>query len=145
MNILGILSAILAAALASLPAAAQQQTVEGVVVNLGIINAISAEHSDAQHGVHKGGHGGGMEHVLVSLADEKGGARIGDAEVTIEVRDPKGVVQKKSAMAMMTAGFPDYSEVFEFGWSGRYVVTVLVKRKGAAKPVRARFAINRVI
>lgn len=145
MNILGILSAILAAALASLPAAAQQQTVEGVVVNLGIINAISAEHSDAQHGVHKGGHGGGMEHVLVSLADEKGGARIGDAEVTIEVRDPKGVVQKKSAMAMMTAGFPDYSEVFEFGWSGRYVVTVFVKRKGAAKPVRARFAINRVI
>ena len=145
MNVPGILSAILAAALASLPAAAQQQTVEGVVVNLGIISAISAEHSDAQHGVHKGGHGAGMEHVLVSLSDEKGGSRIGDAEVTIEVRDPKGSVQKKPAMAMMTAGFPDYSEVFEFGWSGRYLVTVLVKRKGAAKPVRARFAINRVI
>ena len=145
MNVLGILSAILAAALASLPAAAQQKTVEGVVVNLGIINAISAEHSDAQHGVHKGGHGGGMEHVLVSLSDEKGGSRIGDAEVSIEVRNPKGAVQKKPAMAMITAGFPDYSEVFEFGWSGRYLVTVLIKRKGAAKPVRARFAINRVI
>ena len=145
MNVLGILSAILAAALASLPAAAQQKTVDGVVVNLGIISAISAEHSDAQHGVHKGGHGGGMEHVLVSLADEKGGSRIGDAEVSIEVRNPKGAVQRKSAMAMTTAGFPDYSEVFEFGWSGKYLITVLVKRKGAAKPVRARFAINRVI
>lgn len=145
MNVFGILSAILAAALASLPAAAQQKTVDGVVVNLGIINAISAEHSDAQHGVHKGGHGGGMEHVLVSLVDERGGSRIGDAEVTIEVRNPKGAVQKKPAIAMMTAGFPDYSEVFEFGWSGKYLITVLVKRKGATKPVRASFAINRVI
>jgi hypothetical protein len=23
---------------------------------------------------------------------------------------------------MVTAGFPDYSEVFDFGWSGKYVV-----------------------
>lgn len=140
-----ILSAILAAALVAVPASAQQmKTVDGVVINLGILNAIAAEHSDAQHGVHKGGHGSGMEHVLVSLA-EKGGARIGDAEVTIEVRNPKGAVQKKQAAAMITAGFPDFSEVFEFGWSGTYVVTVLVRRKGAAKPVQARFTVNRVI
>ena len=146
MNAIGILSAILATALASLPAAAQQmKTVQGVVVNLGIINAIAAEHADAQHGVHKGGHGGGMEHILVSLAEENGGMRIGDAQVTIEVRNPKGAVQKKPAMAMITAGFPDYSEVFEFGWSGSYLVTVLVKRKGSAKPVRARFTVNRLI
>ena len=146
MRLSGILSAILAAALWSLPAAAQQmKTVQGVVVNLGIIDAIAAEHADSQHGVHKGGHGGGMEHILVSLAEEKGGMRIGDAQVTIEVRNPKGVVQKKPAMAMITAGFPDYSEVFEFGWSGSYLVTVLVKRKGSAKPVRARFTVNRLI
>lgn len=146
MSAPGILSAILAAMLAVAPAWAQQmKTVQGMVINLGIVNAIAAEHSDAQHGVHKGGHDGGMEHVLVSLAEEKGGARIGDAEVTIEVRNPKGVVQKKQAAAMITAGFPDYSEVFEFGWSGRYVITILVKRKGAAKPVQARFTVNRVI
>ena len=145
MKASGILSAILAAALVAFPASAQQmKTVDGVVVNLGIINAIAAEHSDAQHGVHKGGHGSGMEHILVSLA-EQGGSRIGDAEVTIVVRNPKGVVQKKQAAAMITAGFPDYSEVFEFGWSGRYVITILVKRKGAAKPVQARFTVNRVI
>ena len=145
MRSLGILSAILAAALASFAASAQQmKTVQDVVVNLGIISAIAAEHADAQHGVHKGGHGSGMEHVLISLA-EKGGARIGDAQVTIEVRNPNGAVQKKPAMAMLTAGFPDYSEVFEFGWSGRYVVTVSIKRKGAAKPVQARFTVNRVI
>lgn len=141
----GILSAILAAALVAFPASAQQmKTVDGVVINLGIINAIAAEHADAQHGVHQGGHGSGMEHVLVSLA-EKGGARIGDAQVTIEVRNPNGAVQKKPAMAMITSGFPDYSEVFHFGWSGRYVVTVFIKRNGAAKPVQARFTVNRVI
>lgn len=145
MRIPGIFPALAAAALVSFSASAQQmKTVQGVVINLGIVNAIAAEHADAQHGVHKGGHGSGMEHVLVSLA-EKGGVRIGDAQVTIEVRNPNGAVQKKPAMAMITAGFPDYSEVFEFGWSGPYVLTVLIKRKGAARPVQARFTVNRVI
>jgi len=150
MNIPGISrllsAAVLGATLAALPAAAQQmKTVGGVVVNLGIVSAIAAEHADAQHGVHKGGHGSGMEHVVVSLAEEKSGTRIADAEVTIEVKNPKGGVQKKPALAMVTAGFPDYSEVFEFGWSGTYVVRVLVKRKAAAKPLEAAFTVKRVI
>src|SRR5512134_1200584 len=150
MNISGISKALaaaaLGAALVALPAAAQQmKTVGGVVVNIGIISAIDAEHADAQHGVHKGGHGSGMEHVVVSLADEKSGARIGDAEVTIEVKSPKGGVQKKPAAPMVTAGFPDYSEVFDFGWSGSYAVRVSIKRKTAAKPVQAVFTVKRVI
>jgi len=145
MRVLGILSAIAAAALLSFAAAAQQmKTVQGLVINIGIVAAIEAEHTDAQHGVHKGGHGSGMDHIVVALSEQKGGARIADAEVTIEVRDPKGVVQKKRAMAMVTAGFPDYSEVFEFSRSGQYTVNVLVKRKGAAQPVQARFTVNRV-
>ena len=132
-------------ALLALPAHAQQvNTVGGIVVNIGVVSAIEAEHADAQHGAHKGGHGSGMEHIVVSLAEEKGGARIADAEVAIEVRNPKGQVQKKAAMAMITAGYPDYSEVFEFGWSGRYTVRVLVKRIGAVTPVEARFTVNRV-
>lgn len=145
MNILSFCAAALAALLV-LPAHAQQmKTVGGVVVNIGIVSAIAAEHSDAQHGVHKGGHGSGMQHIVVSLAEEKGGARIANAEVAIEVRSPRGVVQKKPAMAMITAGFPDYSEVFEFGWSGRYLIRVLVKPGGAAKPIEARFAVNRAL
>ena len=149
MNISGtsraLAAAALSAALVAAPAAAQQmKTVGGVVVNIGIISAIAAEHADAQHGVHKGGHGSGMEHVVVSLAEEKSGARIGDADVTIEVKTPKGSVQKKPALPMVTAGYPDYSEVFDFGWSGSYVVRVSVKRK-AAKPIEAVFTVNRVI
>ncbi|HEU4351401.1 MAG TPA: hypothetical protein VFR66_05960 [Burkholderiales bacterium] len=150
MNITGIsrtlAAAALGAALVALPAAAQQmKTVGGIVVNIGIISAIAAEHADAQHGVHKGGHGSGMEHLVVSLAEQKGGARIGDADVSIEVKNPKGAVQKKPALPMMTGGYPDYSEVFDFGWSGSYVVRVSIKRKAAAKPVEAVFTVNRVI
>lgn len=149
MSIFGISRALaaaaLSAALVAAPAAAQQmKTVGGVVVNIGIISAIAAEHADARHGVHKGGHGSGVEHVVVSLAEEKSGARIGDADVTIEVKTPKGSVQKKPALPMVTAGYPDYSEVFDFGWSGSYVVRVSVKRK-AAKPIEAVFTVNRVI
>jgi hypothetical protein len=134
----------LLAVAAALPVRAQQmKTVSGVVVNLGIVNAIAAEHVDSQHGTHTGGHGAGMEHVVIVLAEEKGGARIGDAEVTIEVKNPRGTVQKKTLMPMLTAGYPDYSEVFDLGWSGRYAMTVLVKRKGSARLVQAKFNVNR--
>ena len=147
MNIPSFFAAMMfAAAAVAFPASAQQmKTVRGVVVNIGIVNAIDAEHVDAQHGVHKGGHGSGAEHIVVALAEEKRGARIADADVSIQVKNPKGVVQKKPLMAMITAGYPDYSEVFDFGWSGKYTVRVLIKRKGAAKPVEASFTVNRAI
>jgi hypothetical protein len=91
----------LVAALFALPVAAQQmKTVEGLVINIGIVNALMAEHADSQHGVHQGGHG---------------------------------------------AGVPDYSEVFDFGWSGKYVLRVSVTPKGAAKPVTTRFTVNHYI
>jgi hypothetical protein len=144
MNAKRMLAAGLLASAIAFPASAQQmKTVNGVVINMGIINAIMAEHADSQHGTHKGGHGAGMEHVVVVLAAEKGGARIGDADVTVEVKNPRGTLQKKALMPMLTAGYPDYSEVFDFGWSGHYTMTVLVKRKGAPGLVEARFDLNR--
>jgi len=123
---------------------AVQKTVDGLVINIGIVNAIEAEHTDAQHGTHKGGHGSGSQHILISLAEEKSGTRVADAQVSIEVRNPKGVVQKKALMPMVTAGYPDYSEVFDFGWSGKYQLRVMILRKGA-RPVEAAFSINHVI
>ena len=146
MNIPGMVSAAALAAMLALPVCAQQmKTVGGLVINIGIVSAIEAEHVDAQHGAHKGGHGSGTQHIVVSLTEQKGGARIGDAQVSIEVKNPRGVVQKKPLMPMVTAGFPDYSEVFDFGWSGKYLVRVLIKRPGAAKPVEAAFTVNHVI
>jgi hypothetical protein len=145
MNIPILLAAFaLGAALNAAPASAQHaKTLEGIVINIGIVKALMAEHVDAQHGVHKGGHAGGAEHILVSLAQEKGGARIGDAEVFIELRDPKGKVQRKPMLAMTTSGYPDYSEVFDFDWSGRYRLRVSIRRAGMARPVEAAFTLNR--
>ena len=137
-------AAIAAASLASPVFAQQMKTVGGIVVNMGIVNAIMAEHTDARHGVHKGGHAPGIEHVVIALAEE-GGARIADANVTIEVKNPRGAVEKKPLTPMLTGEYPDYSEVFDFGWSGKYVVRVLITRKGARKPVEASFTVNRTL
>lgn len=145
MNILRIVSALAIAALVALPASAQRMTtVGGLVINIGIVGALEAEHADAQHGVHKGAHSAGSQHIVVSVAEQKSGARVGDAQVSIEVRNPKGMVQKKPLMPMMTAGFPDYSEVFDFGGSGKYAVRVLVKRRGL-QPTEAVFTVNHFI
>jgi len=95
--------------------------------------------------MHKGSHGPGQQHILVSLAEEKGGARVGDAQVSIEVKNPKGVVQKKALMPMVTAGYPDYSEVFDFAWSGKYQLRVLIQRKPGTKPTEATFTVNHFI
>ena len=147
MNVqrLCIAAAIAAAAFASPVSAQQMKTVGGIVVNLGIVDAIAAEHADAQHGVHKGGHGPGVEHIVIALAEEKGGARIADAQVSVEVKNPKGALQKKPLVAMSTAGYPDYSEVFDFGWSGKYVLRVLIRRKGMPQPLEASFTVNRTL
>lgn len=146
MRIVGVFAAAALCAMTALPVSAQtQKTVNGLVVNMGIMNSIDAEHTDAQHGVHKGGHGSGTQHILISLAEEKGGARVGDAQVSIEVRNPKGVVQKKALMPMVTAGYPDYSEVFDFPWSGKYQLRVLIQRKGGGRPVETTFTVNHVI
>lgn len=144
MKIQSLFAAAALGAAFALPVAAQQtKTVAGIVMHIGLMNSIAAEHSDAQHGVHTGGHGAGMEHIVVALSDAKSGGRIADAEVTILVKAPKGPLQKKVALPMVTAGYPDYSEVFEFGWSGQYEVNVLIKRKDFAKPVEAKFIVNR--
>jgi hypothetical protein len=137
-----LLAAGLATVLTGPVAAQQMKTVGGLVINIGIMNALQVEHVDEKHGVHTGGHGSGTQHIVVALADQKSGTRIADAAVTIEVTDPKGRRQSKSALAMQTAGFPDYSEVFDFGWSGKYAVRVLIRGKGAAKPVEATFTVN---
>lgn len=145
MRIVGMVAVAALGALLALPVCAQsQKVVSGLVVNIGIVNAMDAEHADAQHGVHKGGHGPGSQHILVSLAEQKGGARVGDAQVSIEVKNPKGAVQKKALMPMVTAGYPDYSEVFDFAWSGKYQVLVTIVRKGA-RPIETTFSVNHVI
>lgn len=148
MKLSGIagLACVLAAALVGAPASAQQaKTVADVTIRYGLVTALSAEHVDAQHGVHKGGHESGMEHLVVSLADSATGSHIAGAKIVVEVSDPKGKVQSKSLQGMITSGFPDYSEVFDFGWSGRYTIRMTILRQGVAKPLKASFIHDHVI
>jgi hypothetical protein len=131
---------VLATALVGAPASAQEaKTVADVTIRYGLVTALDAEHVDAQHGVHKGGHGSGMEHLVVSLADARNGSYIKGADVVVEVSDPKGKVEIKHLQAMITSGVPDYSEVFNFGWTGTYVIRVKLLLKGAAKPLNTSF------
>jgi hypothetical protein len=133
-------------ALASTPAAAQQsRSVEGVTVNLGIVPAEvalgAAGHSEA-HPAHPPA---GSQHLLITLDDQKSGKRIGDAEVAIEVTDPHGHVEKKPLLHTQAGGFPDYSELFRFGWSGQYSIRVIITPRPGAKPIETLFTVDHTI
>ena len=118
-------------------AAQQSKTVAGLIINFGLR---ADGHRDA-HPLHPPG---GSQHFLITLDDEKTGARIGDAEVAIEVTDPHGRVDKKPLLHTQSGGFPDYSELFVFGWSGEYSIRVTITRPGA-KPIETRFKVNHTI
>jgi hypothetical protein len=133
----------LAAAVLTWQAEAQQvKTIGGLVVNFGIMTAERALRADGHRDAHPLHPPSGSQHLLITLDDEKSGKRVGDAEVAIEVTDPRGHVEKKSLLHTQGGGLPDYSELFVFSWSGDYAIRVVVMPKGAAKPVVADFTVK---
>jgi hypothetical protein len=141
------LLAFLVLTLAAIPGWTQEKTVGGLVINLGLMPAAKA----MQVGGHREAHehaftnSTGAEHLLVVVVNAKTGERRGDARVVVEVRDPKGKIERKVLLRTQAAGLPDYSEIFQFGWSGKYTVRVSVTPKPGAKPVEARFTVNHSI
>jgi hypothetical protein len=132
--------------LALTPAAAQQvKSVAGVVVNFGVMPAEVALRADGHRDMHPPNPPSGSQHLLVTLADQKTQARIGDAAVSIEVTDPRGRVETKPLVHTQAAGFPDYSELFTFGWSGEYRIRVIITLNSGAKPIETRFAVHHSI
>ena len=131
------------AAMVATPALAQQaKTVGGLAINLGLMSAEQAVHAEGHRDAHPDKFPSGSEHVLITLADEKTGRRIGDALVVVELVDPKGGVAVKPLLRTSAAGMPDYSELFVFGWSGKYRVRVSVTPANGAKPVKTTFTID---
>jgi hypothetical protein len=131
------------AALAASPSFAQQaKTTGGLVINLGLMSAEQAVHADGHRDAHPAQFPGGSEHIVITLADEKTGRRIADADVVVEVVDPKGKVSSKPLLHTSAAGMPDYSELFVFGWSGKYTLRVTANLPNAAKPVKTSFTVN---
>jgi hypothetical protein len=128
------------------PAAAQQsRTVEGLIVNLGIVPAAVALRADGHRDAHPEHPPSGSQHLLITLDDQKSGRRISDAEVVIEVTDPRGRVEKKPMLHTYGGGFPDYSELFVFGWSGEYSIRVIITSKPGAKPIETRFVVSHMV
>ncbi len=139
-------SSLLVMALASPLAGAQQvKSVDGVVVNFGLMPAEVALRADGHRDAHPQHPPSGSQHVLITLDDEKSHARIGDAEVSVEVTDPHGRVDSKPLLHTQAAGLPDYSELFTFSWSGQYAIRVIVTRRPGAKPIEARFTVHHSI
>ena len=133
-------------AFAWIPAAAQQsRTVGGFVVNFGIVPAAVALRADGHRDAHPEHPPSGSQHLLITLDEEKSGRRVGDAEVVIEVTDPHGHVEKKAMLHTQGGGFPDYSELFVFGWSGEYLIRVIITPSPGGKPVETRFTVNHTI
>lgn len=136
-------SAVAACTLGAISAFGQQQkTVDGIVINLGLMTAERAVHAEGHRDAHPHDFPSGSQHLLVTLADEKTGRRIGDAEVRVEVRDPKGGRAAKSLAHTSAGGMPDYSELFVFGWSGTYTVNINVTQAKGGKPLKTAFTVR---
>ena len=141
-----ISSLFLAAAMATAPAFAQQETkVDGLVIDLGVMPAEKAVRALGHAQAHPEKFPSGSQHLLITVAEQKSGRRLGDAEVVVEVVDPKGKSATKTLIHTSAAGMPDYSELFVFGWSGTYSVRVNVTPWVGAKPVKASFTVHHQI
>ena len=132
-------------ALLSLPALSQQvKSVAGVTINLGLMPAAVALRADGHRDAHPTNPPSGSQHLLVTLDDETSRSRIGDAQVLVEVTDPRGHMEKKPLLRTQAGGLPDYSELFTFGWSGEYKIHVIVTLRPGASPIETRFTVRHV-
>jgi len=125
--------------------AQQAKTVDGLLINFGLLSAEQAIHAQGHRDAHPEKFPSGSQHILITLTDEKTAKRIGDADVVLEVIDPKGKAERKSLLRTSAAGMPDYSELFVFGGSGNYVVRVSVFRRKDARPVKTSFTVHHVL
>jgi hypothetical protein len=104
--------------------AEHQKTISGIIVSIGVVPAEQALGFPGGAATHDRRQPGGAQHLVVSLSDAKPGIHIADAQVTVEIKDPKGNVEKKTLLPASTTGMPDYSKMFRFGYSGRYTIRV---------------------
>jgi hypothetical protein len=133
-------------AFAALPVSAQQaKTADGLVINFGLMSAAKAVHAEGHRDAHPEKFPSGSQHILITLAEAKTGRRIGDAQVEVEVIDPKGNASKKPLLHTSAAGMADYSELFVFGWSGTYSVRVNITQGKGVKPVTTTFTVHHAL
>jgi hypothetical protein len=126
-----------------------EQTVEGVTIDLGVLPAELVQGHSTTEGDPKAMHGGtpageGSNHVVVALFDAKTGARITDARVRAGVgsrsydHDPD-----KWLAPMQIAGTTTYGNFFLMPGREVYRIHLQIYRAEATQPIRADFAYER--
>ena len=131
--------------MASPASAEHQRIVSGIIVNIGVIPAGEALNRPDEAAAHGNRQPGGAQHMVVTLSDAKQGIHIADAQVTVEIKDPKGNVERKTLAPASTTGMPDYSGIFSFGYSGKYAIRVIAVLKGSKRRIRANFTWTHVV
>ena len=122
-----VLGAAICALWMALPANAQQErTLNGVILNFGVVPAQVALVADGHREAHPVHPPPGSQHLLVTLDAASTHRRIGDAEVLMDVTDPHGRVERKLLLHTHAGGLADFSELFEFEWSGEYKVHAVI-------------------
>ena len=125
------------------PPAAPYKSVDGIDVYLGFAPA-EAMRAFAEGSVERSMHGGvpggsGYYHVNVSLADAATKAPIGDAKVDMSLEEPGGSGVSKTLEPMVINNAPSYGNYFRMRGKSSYVVTVRIRKPGAARPVEVKF------
>jgi hypothetical protein len=135
----GVAAFAIAAVFAGPVFAELRKVVDGLVINVGVTPAPQLMRNDAyERSMHRDAAASATHHVVVGVADAKSGSPISDARVTLEIVDPRGATQRQTLERGDAGGYPDYSGLFRFGWSGVYKLRVNVARAGAA-PVSSTF------
>lgn len=125
--------------------ASQHEAVNGLDVYIGLLPGPMVERFP------KGGeermHGGppGKErryHLVVAVFDNATGQRIKHADVRARVAEPGLAGEERSLQPMKIQGAATYGHFFDMPESGRYVITVTVKRTHQAPAVRAEFSVS---
>ena len=140
MKALGFFAA--AALFAAAGAWAQQKTVDGFVINLGLMPAEKAVHALGHSEAHPPTFPSGSQHILISVADAKTHKPIGDATVVVSVRAPNGATEEKPLLHTQAAGVPDYSELFVFASSGTYRLKVRLTPAHGPKSSETVFTVH---
>ena len=65
--------------------------------------------------------------------DAKTGAHISGADISVEVKDPRGKIHRAKLNEAATAGSPDYSGVIMFAWAGKYSIKVIIRPAGSRR------------
>lgn len=137
---------VLAGLVAAAPAGAQQEkTVNGLVIDLGIMSAEKAVHAEGHRDAHPSKFPSGSQHILITVINAKTRARIADATVVVAVRSPNGKVEEKPLLHTQAAGLADYSELFVFPSSGTYRLDVKITPVHGPKSTETIFTVHHEI